>query len=57
MVKLYYAKITKLYRDGFVEGMDINARYVIDFFYNLLKIGIKIDAINENGKIKVKKTN
>lgn len=50
--RIFKAKITKMYRDGFVEDMNINARYVIDYFYNLLKIGIKIDDINENGKIK-----
>ncbi|WP_310604221.1 CGNR zinc finger domain-containing protein, partial [Anaerosporobacter sp.] len=50
--KLFTAKIAKLYRDGFVDDMNINSRYVIDFFYNLLKIGVKIDNINESGIIK-----
>lgn len=48
---IFSAKIIKLYRDGFPDGVNLNERYVIDFFYHLLDTGIKIDDIPENGKI------
>ena len=46
---IFKAKITRLYRDAFVDNMNGRARYVIDFFYHLLKIGIKIDDVLEDG--------
>lgn len=48
---IFKAKIIKLYRDGFGNGVDQNARCVIDYFYHLMKIDIKIDDILEDGKI------
>lgn len=47
--RIFKAKITKLYRDAFDENMDVRARYVIDYFYHLIKIGIKIDDVLEDG--------
>ena len=41
--RIFKAKITKLYRDAFVENMDVSARFVIDYLYHLVKIGVKID--------------
>lgn len=49
--RIFKAKITKLYRDAFVENLDMSARYVIDYLYHLIKIGVKIDDILENGMI------
>ncbi len=48
---IFKAKITKLYRDAFDENMDMSARYVIDYLYHLIKIGIQIDDVLENGNI------
>ena len=50
---IFKAKITKLYRDAFVENMNINARYVIDYIYHLLKIGVQIDDVLEDGNIHI----
>lgn len=47
--RIFKAKMTKLYRDAFVENMDVRARYVIDYLYHLIKIGIKIDDVLEDG--------
>lgn len=49
--RIFKAKITKLYRDAFVENMDVSARFVIDYLYHLVKIGVKIDDVLENGII------
>lgn len=49
--RIFKAKMTKLYRDAFVENMDVRARYVIDYLYHLIKIGIKIDDVLEDGII------
>lgn len=49
--RTFKAKITKLYRDGFGVGVDQNARCMIDYLYHLVKVGIKIDDILEDGKI------
>lgn len=46
---IFKAKITKLYRDAFEENMDIRARYVIDYLYNLIQIGIRIDDVLDDG--------
>ena len=48
---IFKAKITKLYRDAFVENLDISARYVIDYLYHLINIGVEIDDILEDGTI------
>lgn len=48
---IFKAKITKLYRDAFAEHMDTNARYVIDYFYHLVTIGIQIDDVLKDGNI------
>ncbi|NBH72391.1 CGNR zinc finger domain-containing protein [Clostridiaceae bacterium] len=47
--RIFKAKMTKLYRDAFDENIDMRARYVIDYFYHLIQIGIKIDDVLENG--------
>lgn len=52
---IFLAKILKLYKDGFPENWGPNERYVIDFFYHLLKTGIEIDDISENGRITTSK--
>ncbi len=49
--RIFKAKITKLYRDAFVDNMDVRARYVIDYLYHLIKIGVQIDDVLENGNI------
>lgn len=49
--RIFKAKITKLYRDAFVDNIEISARYVIDYLYHLVKIGVQIDDILENGDI------
>lgn len=54
--RIFKAKITKLYRDAFVDNMDVSARYVIDYFYHLIKIGIQIDDVLENGDIRANTT-
>lgn len=46
---IFKAKITKLYRDAFEENMDMRARYVIDYFYHLIQIGINIEDVLEDG--------
>ena len=46
---IFKAKITKLYRDAFDENMDVRARYVIDYLYHLINIGIKIEDVLEDG--------
>lgn len=52
---IFYAKIMKLYKDGFPENCGPNERYVIDFFYHLVKSGIEIDDISETGRITTNK--
>lgn len=48
---IFKAKIVKLYRDGFTNEPTVNERYIIDFFYHLINIGIEIDDITGDGKI------
>lgn len=50
--RIFKTKITKLYRDAFSDSESIDSRYVIDFFYNILKIGVEIDDVLENGVIR-----
>lgn len=47
--RIFKAKMTKLYRDAFEENMDARARNVIDYLYHLIKIGIQIDDVLEDG--------
>lgn len=54
--KVFKAKITKLYRNAFNGQVDTNARFIIDYFYNLLNIDVEIDDILEDGKIHIKKS-
>lgn len=52
---IFKAKITKLYRDAFDDSMDVRARYVIDYLYHLIKIGIKIEDVLEDGILRTDK--
>lgn len=48
---VFKTKMMKLYRDAFSDGTDTNLRYTVDFLYHLLKIGVEIDDVLENGEI------
>lgn len=47
----FNAKITKLYKNAFNKYYNYNSRTIIDYFYNLLKLDVKINDISVDGKI------